>query len=372
MKRTLRSLVSLSMVAVLTGMLSSHAWADAYSDAILADNPTAYYRMNDVRGNGGAPPAAPGGPIMEGTVGAAIDQVGGNNGTYIGGTTPVKGPIKGSRKDGGALFAPVTGNFYYGTPPGSVAQNMQSVLVIPDAPALDLAGQATVEIWMNWRGESEPAIKPPRHTFLSKAQSRINTAALGDADDASDVGFQNYNFHIINRAGDREFRYSGGKNFGGHSTSFEERFGMVDATPHGGPILGDDIDSLPAANEWVHVVFTIDTAPADDLFDPGEAKLYIDGKFVGHANTQGGRLGLTNNDPLYVGGDDFLTQAATTGFNKFGGALAELAIYDHILNQSQIEDHYLIATQGFVPEPSVIGLSAIGLMGLLARRRRSH
>ena len=117
-------------------------------------------------------------------------------------------------------------------------------------------------------------------------------------------------------------------------------------------------DSPIPDNEWTHIAVT---ASAE-----GMAKTYINGVFVSdHADPVMATFGATNTNPLYLGSRADL-------FTTMDGLLDDLAIFDEVLSESQIQT---IAGGDFsafvVPEPSS-GILVLGLLPILLNGRRRN
>ena len=111
-------------------------------------------------------------------------------------------------------------------------------------------------------------------------------------------------------------------------------------------------------DQWHHVVATYDTAAQQSL-------LYVDG--VLESNFNGGANVSIDAGALiqYMGWNDTTRTPAT-----FLGELDEVAIYDTILTEGQVQAHFEAA---IIPEPSSIVLLLLGLIGAATcrwRRRR--
>ncbi|MCH8044121.1 MAG: PEP-CTERM sorting domain-containing protein [Planctomycetes bacterium] len=108
-------------------------------------------------------------------------------------------------------------------------------------------------------------------------------------------------------------------------------------------------------DEWAHLVGT---------YDGDTQRFYINGQEVGNALVGQG-FGPNDAEPLRIGG------GATEGNGNFffEGDIDEVAVYDTALSPERVLAHYEAGINP-IPEPSTLVLSFLGLMGLLAARRR--
>ena len=116
------------------------------------------------------------------------------------------------------------------------------------------------------------------------------------------------------------------------------------------------ITGTPVVNdEWAHLVGT---------YDGDTQRFYINGQEVGNALVGQG-FGPNDAEPLRIGG------GATEGNGNFffEGDIDEVAVYDTALSPERVLAHYEAGINP-IPEPSTLVLSFLGLMGLLAARRR--
>jgi hypothetical protein len=118
-----------------------------------------------------------------------------------------------------------------------------------------------------------------------------------------------------------------------------------------------------SAGVWHHVVATGDNGS-------GVLKVYLNGQQVG-TKTSTGDITMDRQDrngSLAVGSVD------TAGFRAFDGFIDEFALYGTALDATTITAHYnaglAVVIPEVIPEPSTLTLSALGLLGLLAYRRR--
>ncbi|HUT37560.1 MAG TPA: LamG-like jellyroll fold domain-containing protein [Planctomycetota bacterium] len=104
---------------------------------------------------------------------------------------------------------------------------------------------------------------------------------------------------------------------------------------------------------WYHVVST--------AMNSDEIKLYVDGLM------EGSPAPVVN---MWNGGDRWMLGSnSAQAMNFFIGTLDEVAIYSSILGEADILAHYQLGSY-LVPEPGTLTLGALGLLSLVARRRR--
>jgi len=126
----------------------------------------------------------------------------------------------------------------------------------------------------------------------------------------------------------------------------------------GAPDGPRDVVAQPLSHSvWHHVVATGSTTNT-------ELKLYVDGVLVDTDSSLNDGITM-NGHQFAVGAARFVNDAGT---RPFDGLIDEVAIYGTVLNATTVEAHYDAGL--FVPEPSTLTLSALGLLGLLAYRRR--
>ena len=217
----------------------------------------------------------------------------------------------------GASAAANVANATAGTMSLSVSGGTQHVLV-PHDPSLSLSTEITITAWVNPVGANWGGI-------LAKSPS--------DGGGTNQAG--NYELRLQNNAGQNfQWLYEAGP--GINST----------ITLAGG--VG------PAIGQWSHIALTHDSA--------GNYSFYVNGvqtstMVVGSAFAFGR---VTNSNPLYLGSRADL-------FTTFNGNLDEISIWDEALSPQQIAD---IHANGIIPEPATSLLGLLGVLGLVARRRR--
>jgi hypothetical protein len=85
------------------------------------------------------------------------------------------------------------------------------------------------------------------------------------------------------------------------------------------------------AGKWHHIVWT--------RTDKGSNRLYIDGELI-YVTSDSGET-IANERPIQIGGEGFLENGSF-----FEGCIAEVAIYDSILDHSRVRTHYETACGG--------------------------
>ncbi len=113
--------------------------------------------------------------------------------------------------------------------------------------------------------------------------------------------------------------------------------------------------ALISAGEWSHVAAT---------WDGNDVTVYVDGIAEATGTTTGTMASTSSH--LFLGA----MRGGATVYFPFAGALDELAIYSYALTPGEILARANAGPPVATPEPGSIVLLALGLLGLLVRRRR--
>lgn len=325
-------------VVIAMSAASSLVVAGPYSDAVLADNPVAYYRLDESTGTNAA---------NIGT-GAGID------GAYVN--------IPGATTDNSSAYGepgPRSPNF-----PGLEANNNAVELDPEDTSGNTDTTFPRVEVSVDDTGTSPLAIT-----------GALTLEAWIRRDE--DLFSPSNNEGIVSR-----YRQDQNGAARSYVMYFDSGTDGSNGTPDGTPGIGMALSSTGgfqgantyefAANipigEWVHVA---------TVFEPGvRVAAYVNGVKAGEVIDDD--VVDTASDfqildvPLYSGEGDLWIGQQFNGNAawSFEGGIDEVAIYNAALSDLQIADHYAAA----IPEPSAIMLLMLGSGTALvsSRRRRSH
>ncbi|MCO6047082.1 PEP-CTERM sorting domain-containing protein [Aeoliella sp. ICT_H6.2] len=297
---------------------TSSSTAGTYSDAVLADNPLAYYRLNETSG----------------TTAASSGSAAGVDATYefIPGATSTN-----------------TSDYNQPGPdlPGFDATN-RSIVLDPEEGGGD--NPAVVRPW----SASDPlAIDGSTgltlEAWVKRAPQSIETSndsegIVGRYQDntASPDGMEARSYLLVYDDEDNAFSFI-----------------ITD--------LGNfsDADQLMASeydvplDEWLHVVGTYAPPALVNPGDPGMLTMYVNGEVVASKET--------TKTSIYTGQSDFWIGRQYTNSDQwtFEGNIDEVAVYDYPLSAEAVASHYAAA----IPEPSTIAIAVLGAAAFGLRRR---
>lgn len=300
---------------IVLGMAGVPAAASSiYSQAVLADNPVAYYRLNETSLT-----------TVEnlGTAGAAADAIFVNLGDGTGPGNINEDGVPYSSMGPGNRSVHFGANYEQGSSANRIVKPYAGA---GDPLALDGTTGLTLEAWI-YLDPHTPASANDNEGIVGRYQGRSDTGAT------------------VQRRG-----------YVLYYDDDDNSFGMTMGSPSGTNVAANAFSySGVPFGEWLHVAGTL---------DPGNRmRLYINGEMVAER---------TNNVPstLYTGEADFWIgqQFGSLNFPEFSfeGRIDEVAVYDYELSEMQLMAHYRAGT---VPEPGSFALMAAGSIGLLVARR---
>ncbi|MEX2171741.1 MAG: LamG domain-containing protein [Pirellulales bacterium] len=292
-------------VLVLAGLANSSAVAGPYSDAVLADNPIAYYRLDETVLNPGADNVGTAGAAIDGTfvnlgtgpappsIGQLGPRLGDNAGPYL---------IDGFEANNRSVqLTPTVGS----TATGDTFPRVQVAVSDDSATSpLALTGAFTLEAWIRHTGDT--------------VDTGNNEGIVGRYRQNQNGAARSYVLYYDSTAEDPN-----GSGVGlGMAVSSDGNFVAANSIEFKGPIN---------TGEWAHVAA---------VFEPGvRMELYVNGVSIGEVS---GVL----SDPLYSGEGDLWIGQQFTGADEwsFQGNIDEVAVYNTALTDVQISNHFAAAT----------------------------
>ena len=321
-----RSLLMFLFFVLMCACYSSLAVASPYSDAVLADGPIAYYRLNETAGttaaNGGTA-----GALLDGTFigyGAAAEGSGPIN---IGQSGPRPGDssgaasITGLESDNRAIHSAINFTAF----PTAGENPRVEVADFADNP-LDILGALTLEAWV-YRDPQTDGFGSNNEGIVGKFIGSGNQRAYG----------------LSRRADTGELRF------------ILSRFG----TYEGAFDFPSPQNAIPLG-EWTHVAATY--VPSTRM------AIFVNGLMVAEQTNPDNVPGfLFNSDaPLWIG----TQHSELNPLTAWEGKIDEVAVYNRALSDDTIMAHY---RAGVVPEPSMFALGTAATACLFAfSRRRIH
>lgn len=287
------------------------ALASPYSDAVLADNPIAYYRLQETSGTVAA---------NSGTAGATLD---GSTTTF---SNPQTAPSTqpqigqpGPRPTDLVNSLPLIG-FEADNVGIRQTNNTGAQATVADNAQLDITGALTLEAWVKKNATQVSAGNNEGIIGKFTGTGNQRSYALAVANSNSALQF------IVNTDGTS----------GGNTTYSPAGY------------------TLPAGGDWVHIV---------GVFVPSTSMtVYVNGSVVGTPQTTSVPAAIfAGTADLWIG-----RQFSTATNVSFEGLIDEVAIYNYALSAERVSAHYLAA----VPEPSSYMLILVGVATAAAARRK--
>jgi hypothetical protein len=305
-------------VAACVFLLSaSSAKATPYSDAVLADGPIAYYRLQETAGTLAANSAASGSALDGSTstfslpvspyVKPQIGQPGPRPADTIGGQ-----PLLGFESDNVGIRQ---------------TANTNAQVTVPDNSNLDIIGALTLEVWV--RKNATQAIAGNNEGILGKFQGG---------------GTTNERSYVLAATAPTSGTGAGTLQFIINSTGFST--GNLVYSPTG--------YTLPAGGDWVHLAAVY--VPTVGI-TPGSMTVYVNGAVIGTPLTTGVPTAVHSGAAdLWIGRQ--FGNPSPNGSASFEGLIDEAAVYNKALTAQDIAEHYQAA---FVPEPATYVFAIFGL-----------
>jgi Concanavalin A-like lectin/glucanases superfamily len=304
-----------AIIAVLTTFAfvfeAGSALGGAYSTAVLADNPVAYYRLGETSGTVAANSSAAGATLDGNYVNFGAAQVSPATPSTLGESGPRPGDPSGSFAIAGFEADNI------GIRSGA---NANAQVEVADNALLDITGALTLEAWVYRdpqavNGNNEGIVGKFQGSTFGNQRAYCLYYNSRTTAPAPAVGF------ILNTTG--------------------AATGNVDFQTTSDIPLGTDAG-------WVYLAA---------VYEPGvRMSVYMNGVSIGEKT-----LGLPAADifnsagPLWIG-----RQFSLASNTSFEGKVDEVAVYNTALTPEQIAAHYAAA----VPEPSGLVLAALGLSGI--------
>lgn len=282
------------LAALAASVYSPGADASPYSDAVLADDPVAYYRLNETGGTVAA---------NSSTAGSALDGTFTNfNLTVPPSTLGDLGPRPGDSSGAGSIDGLELDNFAIQSSP-----NLDAQVEVPDNDLLDITGALTLEAWV-YRDEQTNASnnegivgKYVGNLFGVPEDNRSFLLFYDPRGETPSIGF-----------------YVG-----------------TDGTASSLTLLDTETDlPLGADGGWTHLAA---------VYEPNvRMSVYMNGVSIGEKTDELPTQDLfSGTAPLWIG-RNWRNDVSNTAFE---GRIDEVAVYDTALTSEQILAHYLAAVE---------------------------
>ncbi len=280
--------------------------SNLYQTAVLANQPVAYWRLNEVPNNGSG---------NNGTI--AYDYVGGHNAVYSNVVLGVSGFSTLSSTDSAALFGTLTLSNSYAA---EINQSAIGLMPINFAQPATYNAEFSIEAWV-----------------VSSNSSQISGAGI-----------------VTKGFGD------GGEQFDLDDYSGDFRFFVRDAS---GTTHGPTSSVAPVVGQWYHVVAVWDGAN-------GVAHLYINGvDTIDSTGTAPGvgLLATATTNTAFTAANQVSIGCRTSGETvtnfdlQFEGNIQDVALYDYVLSPAQVLADYVAGIKDavFTTTPTNITMSSV-------------
>ncbi|WP_425396418.1 LamG-like jellyroll fold domain-containing protein [Aeoliella sp.] len=302
----------------LSPVVCTASLAGTYSDAVLADNPLAYYRLNETSGSTAA-----------------------NSGTAAG-IDAVYDSIPGGTAENMSAYGVPGPNL-----PGFDPSNT-SILIDPNEGAG--GNPAVVRAWT----DPDPLAIDGATGLSLEAWVKLAPQSIDTSNDSEGI-VGRYQDNLASPDGMEARSYLLG--YDEEDNAFIFLVTDLGNFSHADQLIASDYD-VPL-EEWLHVVSTYSPPGLVNPGDPGMMKIYVNGEEVASKETTKTSI-YTGQTDLWIG-----RQYQNTDQWTFEGNIDEVAIYDYPLSPDAVARHYAAA----IPEPGSVALAVLGTLALFACRK---